>query len=331
MKNYGETNCQWCEKAFIKTMHNKTYCDTSIHELICANCSTVEFFKGRPQRKRHNKETPLCKECSIVESKKASRATKLEKYGDPFFNNKAKREETMIQRYGAKTSLESETLKEKIETTMINRYGGKTTKQSSATFKNSAMRRSNATGTTFEKSLELTMLLSDKNSMVKWLDNFLSIINRTKTTYGAIAEHFGTTEIELSHWFSKHPELKKKYIRIRSSFLEEKVSFYIEKIVPNQNILRRNKILNGYEIDIYLPEQRIGFEINDTSTHSKTSNDEPIDMRFSTLKRKYKFGPDYHNMKKEIAASKNIELLFLWEDEIRNDNFKEKVYNVLYN
>jgi len=58
------------------------------------------------------------------------------------------------------------------------------------------------------------------------------------------------------------------------------------------------KVLKGYEIDIYVPELKIGFEYNGLYWHS--------DIR--TPK-------DYHLMKQECASEYGVSLVHIWEDD----------------
>lgn len=66
------------------------------------------------------------------------------------------------------------------------------------------------------------------------------------------------------------------------------------------------------EIDIWLPELNLGFEVQDFATHSRTRNDEPCRLHYANVKS----GPDYHKAKFEAAAKSGIELHEIWEDDI---------------
>lgn len=81
------------------------------------------------------------------------------------------------------------------------------------------------------------------------------------------------------------------------SIKEIEIGSFIESL--GVNIIRGDRIiLNGLEIDIYLPEYRLGIEHNGIYTHS------------TIFKDKY-----YHFNKTELAEKHNIKLLHIFEDE----------------
>jgi len=72
--------------------------------------------------------------------------------------------------------------------------------------------------------------------------------------------------------------------------------------------------ISPYEIDIYLPDLKIGFEFNGTFWHSVKFKD-----------------PDYHLRKLEKASEKGIRLITIWEDEwtTKKDICKSFILNKL--
>jgi len=66
-----------------------------------------------------------CKECSRKEIFDKVCKTKLQKYGDPFFVNKEKREKTCKEKYGVKNVLSLKEIREKSEKTKLEKYGNK--------------------------------------------------------------------------------------------------------------------------------------------------------------------------------------------------------------
>jgi len=77
-------------------------------------------------------------------------------------------------------------------------------------------------------------------------------------------------------------------------------------------ILDCKGILNQYEIDIYLPELKIGFEFNGVWWHSE----------------KFK-SKDYHLNKYRVSENNNVTLISIWEDEwnIKRDIVKSLILN----
>jgi hypothetical protein len=74
---------------------------------------------------------------------------------------------------------------------------------------------------------------------------------------------------------------------------------YICSLIGKENVEHSNReMLNGYEIDIYIPKLRIGIEYNGLKWHSDKFRDR-----------------NYHLMKTELANEKGIKLIQLFEDE----------------
>lgn len=101
-----------------------------------------------------------------------------------------------------------------------------------------------------------------------------------------------------------------------------KVIQHIETNFPDLMIKQRyrHKFKDGIlEIDVYMPELNLGFEVQDFKTHSKieTSKLNPYGdpMR----------GPSYHEEKREKYSKLGIKIVDIWEDEIKNYHFKELV------
>lgn len=75
------------------------------------------------------------------------------------------------------------------------------------------------------------------------------------------------------------------------------------------------------QIDFWLPELKLGFEIQDFATHSKERDDEvgPWRTGHSIIKK----GPKYHELKRKLSRDQlGIELIDVWEDALVSRNFK---------
>lgn len=109
------------------------------------------------------------------------------------------------------------------------------------------------------------------------------------------------------------PECSSKY-----NGKETEIYDFICSILPNDvNIVRGNRtILDGKEIDILLPDYKIGIEFNGLYWHGE------------------KFGCDrnYHNDKRLLAESKGYRLITIWEDDWDNkkDIIKDKLKHILH-
>ncbi len=123
-----------------------------------------------------------------------------------------------------------------------------------------------------------------------------------------------------------------QYISVKTrtgSWLEHIVIDYLSERYPQLEVLERKRPLrdsNGgrLEIDLWIPELQLGFEVQDEMTHSKTLNEEL--SRYKILKR----GPAYHELKRRLAKEQlSVDLIDLWEDEIASGEYKQIVDLVL--
>ncbi len=115
--------------------------------------------------------------------------------------------------------------------------------------------------------------------------------------------------------------------RRESKFEIAVVDYLIELKIPFTRRFRKLKkslrSKSRYEIDIYLPELGLGFEVQDFTTHSKNSD---FEVGHPWAKNKLKHGPKYHNLKREIAKKQfGVDLIDLWEDEILSGEFERIV------
>lgn len=75
---------------------------------------------------------------------------------------------------------------------------------------------------------------------------------------------------------------------------------FIESLLGNGNVIRGDKsVLNGFEIDLLIPSKNIGIEFDGLRWHSE----------------EFKEDKNYHLRKTELAASKGVTLIHIFEDE----------------
>lgn len=95
------------------------------------------------------------------------------------------------------------------------------------------------------------------------------------------------------------------------SHKEVELANYIESIYTGEIVKHNKSILNGKEIDIYIPDKNIAFEFNGNYWHSlKESN--------------------YHQQKTIDCANKGIQLIHIFEYEWDNNITREKLKNYIY-
>ena len=101
----------------------------------------------------------------------------------------------------------------------------------------------------------------------------------------------------------------------KSNF-EKELLEYIKTIIPNKEIIENDRnILDGKEIDIYIPELKIGFEANGLIWHSE----------------KFNFDKNYHLDKTKQCLNKGIQIIHIFEDEwlYKQDICKSRISNLL--
>jgi len=107
--------------------------------------------------------------------------------------------------------------------------------------------------------------------------------------------------------FTKTPEsLRKGHACPRCALSETKpereVIDYLQSIGDFELLLKSRKLIPPLEIDIYIPERKVGIEINGLYYHSE------LKIRDS----------NYHHQKYKMCKSAGIRLIQVWEDEWRD-------------
>lgn len=105
-----------------------------------------------------------------------------------------------------------------------------------------------------------------------------------------------------------------KVYRYASSFAEKEILNFIQSVGVSY-IQHDREILDGLELDIFLPDFRIAIEYNGLYWHSEQNGK----------------GPEYHLTKTEKCEEKNIRLIQIFADEWRDsrDKCKETILHLL--
>lgn len=91
------------------------------------------------------------------------------------------------------------------------------------------------------------------------------------------------------------------HVSNRGSVIELKIKNYIHRLYPQYNLEKTRKILDGYEIDIYIPELKIGIEYNGSAFHASKNG-------VYSNKDKY-----YHRDKFLLARDKGVKLITVFD------------------
>jgi hypothetical protein len=99
---------------------------------------------------------------------------------------------------------------------------------------------------------------------------------------------------------------------------EEEIYSFVKTIIPNV-ISNDRTVINPLEIDIFIPELKIGFEYSGLYWHSESGN-----LKANRVK-------DFDNYKQKLAKDKGIQLYIIFEDEWENKReiVKSRICNIL--
>lgn len=220
--------------------------------------------------------------------KERTKETCLRKYGKEYYLQtdecREKTEKTSIAEYGVKHPAQSEIVKEKIKNSKFKKYGNKN-------FVNSEK----AKVTNLERYGE-TNYMKTKEGKLKLHE---SLLKKYKD------EEY--REIINNSIFKGTSNAEKSF----AAFIE---SVYTGKILKN----KRYKKLNDLELDIYLPEAKIGFEFNGDYWHMNPNIYEENDYN-KALNSYAKDVWKKDEIKKQYCIKNNIELIIIWENDWKNN------------
>jgi len=200
----------------------------------------------------------------ISEIKNKSKNTKKKKYNDKNYNNRKKSEQTCLKKYGKKHHMiykkENNLLQDFYSNLSLKYY------QNIITNKYKIIDINN-------NNIEL--IHSECNKTFKINKQLLYLRNKFNLE---ICTHCNSLNKPVSN---KEKELL--------NFIKKN---YTEKIIKNSR-----KIINPYELDIYLPDLNLAFEFNGLYWHNELNKENK-----------------YHLMKTNLCENKNIQLIHIWED-----------------
>lgn len=246
-----------------------------------------------------------------------AKQTKLERYGNPWYTNTLKSQQTNIERHGG-IGMASQTTKEKICNTKIEKYGDPYYSNREKSKQTCLQRYGVDCYTKSDQMIDYITNLGREKSKQNHpeIEDF---IDENRRLYKC--PHLDCNECKEKHFVSD------KYLynnRIKShaetcTILnkpgegESNLEIFIQKILDENDvkyIKRDRKILNGMELDIYIPSHNIAIECNGVLFHS--SDGVILKTQFEPKH------PKYHINKYNVCKEKGIQLLTIWEDQIIN-------------
>ena len=229
-------------------------------------------------------------------------ATNLERYGVEHSSQlpeyQAKQEETNLKKYGVRFLQQSKEIREKSEQACLEKYGVKNYKQSEIAIKTHRQDYWNNFVTLLKKKYIEPQFTKD--------DYVEGVGRKFKCTI--CGNEFETDDLNVQHIYCSVCK-KKPYSKKEKDVVSFIRSFYDGEIIENDR-----SILEGKEIDIYIPEKKVGIEFNGNYWHS------------------LEFKPSgYHQEKSLECRKKGIRLLhiFEWEWDIKRDKIESLLKNTL--
>jgi len=203
-----------------------------------------------------------------------------------------KRNQTNLKKYGHTNPMQSTSVREKVAKTNMDTYGVKTV---------FLLEKNRRKALANRRDCEVFDLLNDR----EWL-----VANKNISST-VLAESLGVAWSTILNYFEKHG-IK------RDKFTVSKVEHKIHNLLDSLNIqyqTNERNILDGKEIDIFIPMLNIGIEIDGIYWHSDRFIKDPY----------------YHQRKTVLARQKSVQLLHITDYEILNkfDIVVERLYNKL--
>ncbi len=281
----------------------------------------VEYYSKTDEYKERVKNTCLDKYevkqfIQSTEFRIKTKETCLERYGvehvsqTKWFKEDVKN--TCLERYGVDSYTKTDEYKERIKNSNLNKYGKEwymNTNEFITKSKNTLLGKYGVDNYQQSEIYHLNTIIGNDYNFIKYLDNGISLFNCDKEHTFEINQlnYHGRIKYNTSLCTVCNPIGDSKSIKEKDLY-EYIKSIYYGKIIQSY----RDKL----EIDIYLPELKIGFEFNGLYWHSD----------------KYK-EKNYHLDKTNWFKDKDIRIIHIWEDDwiFRQDIVKSQINNLVGN
>ena len=242
----------------------------------------------------------------VDEIKQKSFNSKLKKYGNPKFVNPEKAKQTNLSKYGVTCSAQAEEVKEKIKKTNLEKFGAVHPWLTEDSQLKCIETKLNNYWTKTEYTEEYKVLRHNRELSIKFLTE--NQLNRDD-----LAKRFNCTRSSIQTWIRSlqlFDYVKELEPFSGTSNFESEVKGYIKSITDGLIIEHDRSILNGKEIDLYIPSKKIGIECNGDYWHSDL----------------YK-PKKYHLDKTLLAETKEIRLISIYQHEW--EEYPEKIKSLL--
>lgn len=310
-------------------------------EVKCNNCGTIKKIKYNSLIKNNSIDYYLCSVCKrkknnkekygvenifqLDEVKEKSKKTIQKKYGVDNISQaeevKNKKIQTNNKKYNVDWGLSNKFIQEKSKNTLLEKYNVDNiskledvkNKKIQTSLKNYGVKHYSQLDFRNDKIREkyIEYIIGKYNVQLVKIDkiNYTIKCNTCKNEY----------EINKKSFYARYNYdiplcTKCNPINIKDSYIENEIANFIEKNCNRTTIRNHRKLIYPYEIDLYIPDLNLAFEINGLYWHSEVYKDN-----------------DYHLKKTNKCLDKNIQLIHLYEDDWvhRKEIVKSRILNLL--
>jgi len=283
---------------------------------------------------------------------KKSKQTKLERYGDENYNNREKARETCIEKYGVDHQLKNEEIKKKSRDKKIEKYGHpyfNNNQISLQKYFNLTQDEKDEIFNRIKKSKLERYGDENYNNSLKMIEtkfekygyyytNRESTIETYKEKFNSKIESLNIYRngYDDNSYFMKCYDCGEDFnissdmysIRMRNfekictncnpkyqSKMQNNILDFVKEYYKGEVISNNRRLLKGKEIDIYLPDIKLGIEFNGCYWHSINEKKDKL----------------YHYNKKKLAIDNGIDLIFIWEDEwlYNQESIKNTILDII--
>ena len=326
LKKYGVENV-FQNKDIIQKITNKRINKTKEEKQIIADKKRNTMLNNIDENGlnsyqrsiKHHKET--CERKYNVDSYSKTQEYKNKMY--KVYENKTneemnnilnKRKETCKQKYNVDNVWQSENIKEKIKVTNKNKYNVEyytQTKEYKIKSKNTWNNKTQEELNEIKQKSKLTRIQNGNQYPDNITNDFLNNWKENrKPTPKDLLEYFHKNYNENTHLTNIYSLINNKDdFEFKQSYLELKVKDFLDK--NNIKYEQHNRtIIKPLELDFYLPDYKLGLEVNDILTHNSTLNlfgNEPKPL-------------NYHFNKTILCNKAGIRLIHIFEPYLNDKN-----------
>jgi hypothetical protein len=231
---------------------------------------------------KYGEKTPLLNDKIINKIKES----KLKKYDNINYNNRNQAKKTIIEKYGVNHQMNDEGIRDKIKNTNLIKYGVENVFQNKEIIEKIKMTNSLTFKVKWSEILKIPIDNIKINNDIVSISGLCSIHDTFDITKSLLYDRYRYNVTYCTKCNLKNSNASDAENNVRD-FIENELTIKTEKIS-----------IDNKEIDIYLPDYKLGIEYNGLYWHSEF------------FKNK-----NYHLNKTEICENQGIQLLHIFEDE----------------